>query len=68
MTRRELAAAIHALPEGEKLELLGEVWDSLSESRPMPEWHKEELDRRATSDPSAFESWEVVRARLASSK
>lgn len=32
MTRPELAEAIRALPDDEKLDLLGELWDAIDES------------------------------------
>ena len=65
MTRPQLAAAIRALPEHEKLELLSELWDSIDHSAPVPEWHKEELNRRlATTDAEAFASWSDAKARI----
>lgn len=67
--RPELAAAIRALPEDEKLELLSDLWDSLEHSAPVPEWHEEELDLRlATADADAFTSWSDVKARVLGSK
>ncbi len=69
MTRPELAAAIQNLPEDEKLELLGELWDSIDHTAPVPDWHKEELDRRmATADANAFTSWSEAKARILGSK
>lgn len=67
MTRPELAAAIRSLPEDEKLELLGELWDELDHTAPVPEWHKEELDRRLDA-PGAFVPWSEARARILGSK
>jgi putative addiction module component (TIGR02574 family) len=65
MTRPELAAAIRELPEDEKLELLSELWDALDHSGPVPEWHKEELDRRLSSaDGESFTSWSEAKARI----
>ena len=55
----------------ERLELIGELWDSLNETegRPsLPDWHLRELERRraaAEADPGAAIPWEVVKARLA---
>ena len=52
----------------EKLDLIGEIWDSLSESAgEIPATHREELDRRladADANPDAVIPWEVARARL----
>jgi len=53
----------------DRLRLIGEIWDSLSESEPpeIPQSHRDELDRRlaaADADPDAAVPWEEVRARL----
>lgn len=54
----------------QRLELIGELWDSLPDSvdeLPVPEWHKAELDRRlaaADASPDAGISWEDVKERL----
>ncbi len=48
----------------ERQEFIGQLWDSISESDedlPIPEWHKEELERRlaeADAAPEAGISWE----------
>ena len=61
---------IDRLSVTERLELIQQIWDSLPESvepHEVPEWHRQELERRiATADanPGAAEPWEVVRARL----
>lgn len=69
MTRPELAAAIRELPEDEKLELLSELWDALDHSAPLPEWHKEELERRlANASAESFTSWSEAKARILGSK
>lgn len=69
MTRSELADAIRDLAEEEKLDLLGELWDSLDHEAPTPEWHKEELDRRlASADAASFSSWSEAKARILGSK
>ena len=69
MTRPELAAAIRSLPEDEKLDLLGELWDALDHDAPMTEWHKEELDRRLSSaDTDQFVPWSEARSRILGSK
>ena len=45
----------------QRLELIGELWDSIPDSidaLPVPDWHREELERRlavADADPDAAE-------------
>src|SRR3954451_24384682 len=62
---------IDRLSIAERLELIGQIWDSLPEAEeglPPPDWHRDELERRraaAEADPGAGIPWEVVRARLA---
>jgi putative addiction module component (TIGR02574 family) len=59
---------IDMLSDEQRLRLIGEIWDSLSiANTPIPESHREELDRRlaaADADPTAGRPWEEVRARL----
>ena len=68
-TLRQLG--IDRLSVAERLELIGEIWDSITEAGqdpPLPDWHRRELERRlaaAEADPEAGIPWEVVRARLA---
>lgn len=58
------------LTTADKLRLIEEVWDDLCQSPadvPIPDWHKDEIDRRlaaAKVHPEDCESWEVVRERL----
>ena len=56
------------LPPSERLRLVEEIWDSLAatpENVPVPDWHKEELDRRLDGPaPGPGENWEQVRAKL----
>jgi putative addiction module component (TIGR02574 family) len=63
---------IDQLSVAERLQLIGDIWDSLSETTwPIPESHRAELDRRlaaADADPSAWRSWSEVRARLRDTK
>lgn len=68
MTRPELEAAIRSLPENDKLELLGELWDAIDHAAEVPEWHKEELDRRLEATPDSFVLWSVARTRILGSK
>jgi putative addiction module component (TIGR02574 family) len=61
---------IHQLDPAQKLDLIGLLWDSLPEtmeSAPLPDWHRDELERRvASADASPAEAipWEQVRDRL----
>ena len=68
MTPKHLRDEILELPPSERLKLVEEIWDSLAASPddvPIPEWHREELDRRLdTPAPGPGESWDVVRAKL----
>jgi putative addiction module component (TIGR02574 family) len=62
---------IDRLSTAERIELIGEIWDSIAEAGeelPLPEWHRSEVERRriaADADPEAGIPWEVVKARLA---
>lgn len=55
----------------ERLELIGQIWDSIAEAEEgvtPPDWHLRELERRraaAEADPGAGIPWEVVKTRLA---
>jgi putative addiction module component (TIGR02574 family) len=63
---------IDQLPPEHRLRLIGEIWDSLSlQDTPIPESHREELDRRlaaADADPAAGRPWAEVKARLRGEK
>ena len=54
----------------QRLQLIGELWDSIpdsTESLPIPEWHREELEKRlaaADANPEAAIPWEDVKRRL----
>ena len=68
MNRPALLAEILDLPSDERLRLVEEIWDSLAASvseLPVPDWHREELDRRL-ADPSerATISVDDLEARL----
>ncbi len=67
MTRETLLAEILRLPPTERIELLGDAWDSMAatpEGVPFPEWHGEELERRLADRNPNFVPWWVVRERL----
>jgi putative addiction module component (TIGR02574 family) len=69
MTRHEVAAAIRSLPEDERLELLGELWDSLDHDGPLLDWHRQELDRRLDAAAAAPPvPWSETRARILAAK
>ncbi|MFO0927264.1 MAG: addiction module protein [Gemmataceae bacterium] len=60
---------IDRLSPAERLQLIEEIWDSLTpiDQLPIPDSHREELKRRiaaADADPSAGRPWEEVEARL----
>jgi putative addiction module component (TIGR02574 family) len=54
----------------QRLELIARLWDSVPETLgdlPVPEWHREELERRlkaADADPQAGIPWDEARERL----
>jgi len=54
----------------ERLQLVEDLWDSLEPEQdaiPIPDWHREELDRRLKAyrqHPEAGAPWEEVRARI----
>jgi putative addiction module component (TIGR02574 family) len=57
-----------SLPQ--KLQLVEDLWDHIADqpvSIPVPEWHKEELDRREQSDranPVSGIPWEEVMRQI----
>jgi putative addiction module component (TIGR02574 family) len=68
----------HPLPElnveqltvSQRLDLISLLWDSIPDSvdaLPIPDWHRQELEKRlaaADAAPEAGIPWEQVRARL----
>jgi putative addiction module component (TIGR02574 family) len=61
---------IKSLDTSERLELIGLLWDSITDADPrasIPEWHLREIASRraaAVANPSAGTEWEIVKARL----
>lgn len=61
---------IEQLSVPERLDLIGVLWDSIpdsAEALPVPEWHREEIERRlaaADADPGAAVPWDQVKARM----
>jgi hypothetical protein len=44
---------------------VGPLWDSLDHSASVPEWHKEELDRRlAKAEAEPLVPWSEAKARV----
>ena len=67
MTKQALLSEILRLPPEERIELLGEAWDSIAatpEEVPIPEWHVAELQRRLNDPDVSYVPWEEVRTRL----
>jgi putative addiction module component (TIGR02574 family) len=61
---------IDRLPILQRMQLLEEIWDSIAAEGQLPiipDWHKEELDRRLSDlecNPDAGSSWEEVKPCL----
>lgn len=62
---------LRSLPVSERLRMLDEIWESLSDTEkdalPLEEWQREELDRRLAdldAGRDTAEAWEIVRRRL----
>jgi putative addiction module component (TIGR02574 family) len=61
---------IDRLSAKDRLRLIEAIWDTLSDSPdelPVPESHKQDLDRRLAAtdaNPAAGSTWEEVKARL----
>ena len=68
MTPKALLDEIMRLPLKERLQLVEEVWDSIAatpEAVPVPDWHREELDRRLDQPlPEPPLTEDEARARL----
>ena len=68
MASKPLLEQILELPADQRLQLVGDIWDSLAQSEasvPTPEWHREELDRRlAEPVEQATLSWDEVQQQL----
>ena len=62
---------IDRLSVTDRLEIIGQIWDSIGNSgevSPLPEWHRQELERRRAAgeaQPEVGIPWEIVKARLA---
>lgn len=65
-----MVMALGDMSTQEKLRTMEALWDDLirdPESVPVPDWHREELEKRsvrAESDSDAFREWEAAKRRL----
>jgi putative addiction module component (TIGR02574 family) len=69
--RRELIAELMQLTPAERLELIGDLWDSLEpdDLPPLTKGQIKEMERRLAehrADPDSAIPWEEVRAELRS--
>ena len=67
MTKQALLTEILRLPPKERIELLGDAWDTIAaspEDVAIPEWHVQELERRLADPDPEYASWDDVRTRL----
>lgn len=70
MSRSLQELGIDRLSLDERLDLIAAIWDSIPdtlEALPLPEWHRQELERRLAAceaNPDAGSPWEEVKARL----
>ena len=61
---------VFELSISEKLQLLEDLWDSISvvpDQLPVLDWQKDELDKRKAAylkNPDSGSSWESVKARI----
>ncbi len=60
-----LASEIQRLTPSEKFQLVQELWDDIAASKeelPIPQWHKDELNRRLDDEASdEGRVWKTVR-------
>jgi putative addiction module component (TIGR02574 family) len=71
MTQLLQQLGIDRLSPEDRLELISQIWESLTENGadlPVHDWHRREVERRlaaADANPGAGAPWEIVMARLA---
>ncbi|MEE9432541.1 MAG: addiction module protein [Melioribacteraceae bacterium] len=64
------ASDIAEMPIGEKIRLVEDLWDSIAglpEAVKVPEWHKEELEKRLKAyhkNPKQGAPWAEVKKRI----
>jgi putative addiction module component (TIGR02574 family) len=69
MTAAALLDEILRLPPADRLRLLEEIRNSLAgPDVPIPDWHREELDRRDADPDDVDIPWDEVKARLGSKR
>jgi putative addiction module component (TIGR02574 family) len=63
---------LNALPVADRLKLIEDLWDSIdaetADQLPLPEWHRDAIDRRLDSLDSGSSigtAWAEVRKRIA---
>ncbi len=67
MNSKALLEEILRLPVEERMDLLEEVWASIAADPskvPLPEWHREELDRRLKDPEPERLTWDEVKSRF----
>ena len=70
MNRRLNADDLRALPVAERLSLIEVLWDSIdaeTAALPLPQWHRDEIDRRLDAldaGDSTGAPWSEVRERI----
>jgi putative addiction module component (TIGR02574 family) len=58
---------LETLPVPERVQLVEDLWDSIARSNaemPIPQWQKDELDRRKTNylrNPDSGRTWDQVK-------
>lgn len=64
------AADIAEMPVEDRIQLVHDIWDSIAElpeAVPVPDWHKEELQKRLEEfhqNPNEGSPWSEVKARI----
>ena len=57
----DISEILKLSPE-EKLRIIGDIHDSIEQERmQMPEWHKQELDRREAAGDDTMKPWSDLR-------
>ena len=70
MSQPIATTALTRLPVADRLRLIEELWDSLdaeADALPLPDWHREELDKRLDAleqGSSVGAPWDEVRRRI----
>ena len=70
MNKHLTSGEIRQLPVSERLRLIEEIWDSLdteADHLPIPDWHREEIDKRLDALENATSvgaSWDEVHRRI----